>query len=227
MAVLQRRPRGNWKLYAVRIAEGPQRGFAPPRKSIPPKEWAAKTAEKGADPEPKPQIKPPDEESAAVDLRTAPLPYAELRGKLDKLLAVHEFAAAKKIIDSARRDPKHDKDRLVMEWDLEDVERLTNFWQRLETAIAALMPGDVLRTGGQQIEFAKHETGKLTGKVRGSDKTISRSLDELTPQEIVALVDKQVEKNDAAAQLEIGTFLNLFPQGQPAACFVSARPRGE
>jgi hypothetical protein len=184
---------------------------------VPPKELAANTAEKGTDPDPEstPEMKPPDEESAAVDPRTAPLPYADFRAKLDRLLATHEFAAAEKLIDSARQDPQHDKDQPVLEWDLEDVERLTKFWQRFESAVAALKPGDVLRAGGQQIEVAKYETGTLTGNVRGSDKSISRSLDELTPQEIVALVDKHVEKNDATAQLEIGTFLALFPKVSP------------
>jgi len=72
------------------------------------------------------------------------------------------------------RAPLYVKDKSVLEWDREDVERLTKFWRRLEGAIAALKPGDMLRAGGQQIEFAKHESGTLSGKVRGSDKTISR-----------------------------------------------------
>jgi hypothetical protein len=211
-------PEETGKLYAVRFAEGPRRGFAPRGKSIPQKEIAQTTPGKGeADhPQPEPEkTNKPEEEPVVVDPRTAPLPYDDFRGRLEMLLAVYDFEAAAKLIDEALRDPRFEKDKAVLEWDREEIQRLVKFQERLDAAIAALKPGDVVRAGAIQIEFAKYEERTFSGKVRGSEKTASRTIVELTPADLVALVDKRADRNDAPAQLEIGTFLAQFSKVSP------------
>src|SRR5262249_39945839 len=99
-----------------------------------------------------------------------------------------------------------------LEWDLEDVQRLSKFWKRFEAAVADLKPGEVFRAGSVQLEFGKYEDGVFSGKVRGSAKTISRTVAELTPIDLVTLADKKAARSDEAAQLEIGTFLALSPK---------------
>jgi hypothetical protein len=74
-----------------------------------------------------------------------------------------------------------------------------------------------VKAGFVQIEFGKYEEGLLTGKVRGSDTTVSRPLSELTPTDLVALVDKRINRSDKAAQLEIATFLDRSPKVSPQA----------
>jgi hypothetical protein len=211
-------PEETGKLYAVRIAEGPRRGFAPRGKSIPQKEIAQNTPGKGdaddleSDPE---KMKEPEEEPVIVDPRTAPLPYDEFRARLEKLVVLYDFDAAGKLIDEAQRDPRFENDTPVLEWDREEIERLARFQERLDSAIAALKPGDVVRAGAIQIEFAKYQEHTFSGKVRGSEKTVSRTIGELTPADLVALVDRRVERNDAESQLEIGTFLAQFSKVSP------------
>ena len=212
-------PEETGQLYAVRISEGPQRGFAPRGKAIPPKEIVqatnGKTAvEEKADAAPA-KTKEHEPEPAPVDPRTMPLPYADFRGRLDTLMAAYDLAAAEKLIAAARQDPRFESDKSVMEWDREDVARLAKFWKRLEAAIAALKPGDVVRAGALQLEFGKYEDGTFSGKVRGLDKSVSRAIRELTPLDLVALVDRHAGRSDEDAQLEIGTFLALSPRVSP------------
>ncbi|MGE5194904.1 MAG: family 16 glycoside hydrolase [Deltaproteobacteria bacterium] len=209
-------PEESGKLYAVRIAEGPQRGFAPRGKPIPPKEPAQNSEKKdapGEEREPTPEkMKEQQQEPPPVDPRTKPLPYAELRGQLDKLLAAYDFAAVEKLIDTALQDPRYNNDRALLDWDGEDIGRISKFWQRLEAAIAALKPGEVVRAGSLQLEFGKYEDGTFSGKARGSDKSVSRTIHELTPVDLVTLVDRHVGRSDEAAQLEIGAFLAESPK---------------
>jgi hypothetical protein len=201
-------------LYAVRIADGPRRGFAPRGKAIPQKEMAQAPPAKGGEDTPDPEPEK-TKEPVVVDPRTAPLPYDEFRARLEKLLAAYDCETASQMIDAARSDPRFAKDKTVLEWDREEMERLMKFQERLEGAIAALKPGDVIRAGSIQIEFAKYEDRTFFGKVRGSDKAVSRTFIDLTPADFVALVDKRADRNDAAAQLEIGTFLAQFPKVSP------------
>jgi hypothetical protein len=209
-------PEETGMLYAVRIAEGPQRGFAPRGKPIAPKEMAQAAEGKAAVDE-KPDAVPgktndPEPEPAPVDPRTKPLPYAEFRGQLDAHLAAYDIASAEKLTAAARQDPRFEDDRTVLEWDREDVGRFAKFWKRLEAAISALKQGDVVRAGALQLEFGKYADGTLSGKVRGSDKSVSRAIRELTPLDLVTLVDRHAGRSDADAQLEIGTFLALSPK---------------
>src|SRR5262249_9680120 len=130
-------PEETGKLYAVRVAEGPRRGFAPRGKAIPQKEIAQNTPGKGEaeTPQPEPEkTDKPEQEPAVVDPRTAPLPYDELRARLEKLLATYDFDAAAKLIDETLRDPQFDKDRAVLEWDREEILRLVKFQERLDAA---------------------------------------------------------------------------------------------
>ncbi len=209
-------PEESGKMYAVRINEGPARGYRPSGKAIPQKELAQNSGANGTDegdsesmPDPK---KDSGDEPAVVDPRNLPLPYAAFHSRLDKLLVAYDFTAAEKLIGEARRDPQLENDKAQLAWDEEEVQRLTKFWKRFEAAVAALKPGEVVRAGSVQLEFGKYEDGVFTGKVRGSEKTASRTISELTPIDLVTLVDKKAARNDEAAQLEIATFLALSPK---------------
>lgn len=213
-------PEETGDLYAVRIADGPQRGFVARGKAIAQKELAQNSPAGGTpeeDPEKMPEKeKKPDEESVVVDPRLLPLPYAAFRARLEKLLTAYEFAAAEKLIGEARQDPQFANDKTPLEWDFEEIQRIAKFWKRVEEAITELKPGEVIRAGSVQLEFAKYEDGVFTGKVRGSDKTLSRTIGELAPVDLVTLVDKQTDKSDETAQLEIGTFLAMAPKASAA-----------
>lgn len=207
-------PEETGKLYAVRIASGPQRGFAPRGKAVPQKELAANASEKSPENEPEPMAEKTErpEEPPPVDPRTVPLPYEQFRTRFDRLLAVKGFAEAEQLAAAALQDPQYEKDKEPLEWDREDAARLAKFWERVEAAVTALQPGDVFRAGGTQLEFRSYENGTIAAKIRGSDKSVSRTLDDFAPQEIVALVDKHVEKSDTSAQFEVVAFLTLFPK---------------
>ncbi len=216
-------PQGSGKLYAVRIAMGPRWGYAPRGRNLKPREMAKaspsresskdKVPEKPAEPEPA-----GDEEKPPVqDPRTAPLPYAVFSSRLEGLIAAHDLAAAKDAIDKAQKDERLASDKKLLEWDREDVERLLRFQQRVEETLAQLKPGEVVKAGGVQIEFAKYEEGQISGKVKGSDKTVSRPVAELAPSDLVALVDKRADRADKVAQLEIATYLDYAPNVSPQA----------
>lgn len=212
-------PEETGDLYAVRIADGPQRGFVARGKAIAQKELAQNSPAAGT-PEEEPEKTPdkkkkPDEAPVVVDPRQLPLSYVAFRARLEKLLTAYEFAAAEKLIGEARQDPQFANDKTPLEWDFEEVQRIAKFWKRVEEAIAELKPGEVIRAGSVQLEFAKYEDGVFTGKVKGSDKTLSRTIGELAPVDLVTLVDKHTEKSDETAQLEIGTFLAMSPKASP------------
>lgn len=160
--------------------------------------------------------KAPKEEAPGIDPRTAPLPYAEFRARLDGLIAARDYPAAQAAILAAQEDQRLAPDKTQLEWDRDDVARLVRFQQRVDDALANLKPAEIVKAGSLQIEFGKYEEGQITGKVRGSDKIVSRALADLTPVELTALVDKRVNRSDVAAQLEIATFLdrslNVSPQ---------------
>ncbi len=209
-------PEETGDLFAVRIAEGPQRGFVARGKAIAQKVLAQNSAVGGTAEEDSAKMpakeKPPEDEPAFVDPRKLPLPYVAFRDRLEKLVTAYDLAAAEKLIGKVRQDPKFENDKTQLEWDFEEVQRLAKFWKRLEAAIADLKPGDVVRAGSIQLEFGKYEEGVFSGKVRGSDKTLTRTLGELAPVDLVTLVDKRTDRGDETAQLEIGTFLAMSPK---------------
>jgi len=214
-------PQTTGKLYAVRIAPSPRWGYAPRGRNLkrqelarnsPARESPKEEAAKPTEPMPAEEEKQPD-----VDPRTAPLPYAEFSNRLDGLIAAHDLPAAQEAIVAAQKDERFASAKALLEWDREDVERLVRFQDRVDAAIAQLKPGDVVKAGSVQIEFAKYEEGQISGKVKGSDKTISRSLAELAPADVVALVEKRADRADKAAQLEIATYLDRAPKVSPQA----------
>ena len=215
-------PQGSGKLYAVRIAAGPRWGYAPRGRALPRQELAQKSAsrESPKKEDAKPAEPMPEEETKkqpAVDPRTAPLAYAEFRSRLEGLIAAHDYPKALEAILAAQQDERFKSDKMLLDWDREEVERLAKFQERVEEALAQLKPGEIVKAGSVQIEFEKYEEGQIAGKVRGSDKTVSRPLSELAPTDLVALVDKRVNRADKAAQLEIATFLDRSPKVSPQA----------
>lgn len=228
-------PQKTGKLFAARIAPGPRWGYAPRGKPIELREVAQNSKGlKLPTPEPE-QIKEetspaPAAETRPPDPRTLPLPYAEFRTRLDKVLAILDYAKAEQMIAEAVRDPKLAADKAVLNWDREEVQRLARFLSRVEESLAQLKPGEPVKAAGFQLEFTSYADGRLTGKVRGSDKSVTRSLFELAPGDLVALVDKRVDRNDEAAQLEIATFLSQFPKVSPQLVqvrFERAGPSGK
>lgn len=228
-------PQETGKLFAVRIAPGPRWGFAPRGKKIEQREVAQDS--KGLKlPTPEPEkvdedtSPSPAVEARTPDPRTLPLPYAEFRTKLEKVLAIFDYAVAEKMIAEALRDPKLSGDKGVLAWDRDDVQRLARFLSRVEESVAQLKPGEPVKAAGLQLEFVSYADGRLTGKVRGSDKSVTRSLFEFPPGDLVALVDKRVDRNDEAAQFEIATFLAQFPKVSPQLVqvrFERAGPAGK
>jgi hypothetical protein len=212
-------PEKSGKLFAARIAPGPGWGYAPRGKLL--ARDAVADNSKGLN---LPSVEPakPDESEPATsaekrppDPRTLPLPYTLFRAKLEKVLAILDYEGAAKLIAEAQRDASLAADKTVLAWDLEEAQRLVRFLARVEESLAQFKPGDAYKASGLQLEFASYADGKLTGKVRGSDKSVSRSLFELAPAEVVALVDKRADRSDEAAQLEIATFLSQFTKVSP------------
>ncbi len=216
-------PQGSGKLYAVRIASGPRWGYAPRGRNLKRQELA-QNAPSRESPKDKALAKPseptPSDETGKqpeTDPRTAPLPYAEFSSRLAGLIAARDLPAAQAAIAAAEKDERLASDKTLLGWDREDIERLVRFQERVDAALAQLKPGEVVKAGSVQIEFAKYAEGQLSGKVKGSDKTVSRSLAELAPADLVALVDKRADRADKAAQLEIATFLERSPKVSPQA----------
>ena len=219
-------PRDSGKLFAVRLTDGPARGFVPRGKSIPQRELAQLADESEmsgdesdtTDPE---TMQKKGAEPVVVDPRSAPLPYVEFRDRLDALLAERRFADAEAMVNEARNDSAFEKDKTMLEWDLEEVQLVAQFWKRIETAINQLKPGDIVRAGSVQVVFESYEDGAFLGKVRGSDKELSRPLKGLAPADLVALIDQHAARSDEQAQFEIGTFLAISPKVSPQ--FVTSR----
>ncbi|HEY2253791.1 MAG TPA: family 16 glycoside hydrolase [Planctomycetaceae bacterium] len=216
-------PQETGKLFVVRIASSPRWGYAPRGRNLKRQELA-RNSSIGESPKEKEEAKPtepmPSEETerpAELDPRTAPLAYAEFTNRLEGLIAARDLPAAQEAIAAAQKDERLALAKTLLEWDREDVERLVRFQERVNSALSQLKPGDVVKAGSVQLEFAKYEEGEISGKVKGSDKTVSRSLAEFAPTDLVALVDKRAERSDKAAQLEIATFLDRSPKVSPQA----------
>lgn len=205
-------PRAAGKLYAVRVAEGPRWGYVPIGKPLALRETAhnSPTFPGLGDDARKPAEPVPQEEKPALppDPRTIPLPYADFRNKFDKLAAAGDYPAARALVVAAQGDAQFAAAKELLAWDLEDVNRLIRFRQRVDETIAQLKPGDLVKVGPVQVEFESYADGVVSGKIKGSGKSVSKDLAEFAPLDLVGLVDKRIERGDEAAQLEIATFLS-------------------
>lgn len=216
-------PHQSGNLWAVRISNGPAWGYAPRGKLIPQIELAR------SDDEPEEPNKPTDapaanvvpEKSAAPNNPLRALPYLQLQQQLQAALLSGDIEAARKIVAAARNDAQFENDREVLAWDAEDIEHVGAFWNRLRETLAKAKPGDAWRLGSTQVEISSFSNDSIEGKVKTSGKPFSRAIQDLTPTDLVRIADRTAERNDPAAQLQIGVFLAFDPKSTPP--LVSAR----
>ena len=198
-------------LYAVRFATTPGWGYVARGKTLAQeaREPVAQAPAKSPGPPAEEMPAEPVAAAPATDPRLLPLPYAAWRAELDPLLAQWNFTKAAERIAAAAAATSLEDDRELIGWDKAEVELMQGFWSDLEQAVGRLKPGDVVRIGALQVEFAAFAEGQLSGKAK--DKPVSRSLVEMSPGDLVAIVDRFAPKDDAAAQLRIAAFLVSAP----------------
>jgi hypothetical protein len=217
-------PRENGRLFAARISNGPGWGFVSRGKPLPSSTSIARrdAAPAGDAPDappvdalPAPNQPRPDQASkpaapASADPRTLSLPYVALRKQLDDVLSRREFDAAEKLVLAAQADPAHAADRDVLAWDLDEVRLDLGFWKDLDRAVRQLKPGDTIRLAGTSGEFTKAEDGKIEIKTRA--RPLEKALAELPAGDLIALVDRVVDRMDEAGQLRVAAFLKSDPK---------------
>ena len=185
-------------LYAVRISKGPGWGFVARGKSIPQKEPevadtdSPDNATDGEMPADVPK-KPAAKAEPPVDPRTRPLPYAELRAKVDALLAVSNVEEAIKLVTAAQADPKFKEDAEPLKWDAEDIRLVQGFWKEVTDVLGKMKDGDPIRIGPLQMAFKSFADGKINTDVNG--QAFSKELREMNPSDVVALADRAIDKS--------------------------------
>ena len=209
-------PREAGKLYLVRIADGPQRGFAPVGKALPiPEDSAApspfsdiagekkKADEAGADE----QLRP-----AADDPRSAPLAFVEYLNRIAELRSEWDYDAALNLTKQAAEDSMLAESKNYIAWDVEELQILVAFRNRLNAALGNLKPKEVVKAGAILIEFEKFEEGVVSGQIKGSAKPVSKRLADFNPVDLVTIVEKSVGRDDADLPLQAALFLAQFPK---------------
>lgn len=215
-------PQGGGNLYTVRISAGPGWGFVAQGKSIAQKEIAVASSES---PDAKPDAAPettekpakPEQPAAApepaVDPRTRPLPYAELRAKLDGLLAKADMSGAAALIASAQADRQFAQDAEQIKWDAEELGLVQKFWTDVEQVLGKMKPGDPIRIGPLQMQFKSFAAGKISADASG--KLITKELREMTSSDLVAIADRGIDKASEPAQLQVAAFLSCDAKVRP------------
>lgn len=195
-------------LYIVRLFKGRNWGRVPRGRKIEPRPVVALTNSGGRQDGGDQPFIPPKKE---VDPRTLPLPYAVHLESLKKHVAARDYTAAAKQVDAAIQDPHLAADRQQLAWDREDVARLKSFWEKAQTAVNTMKAGDEIRVGRAKLDLVDFKDGVVRAKSKNS--MIEKPLKEFSASDVVALVDDRTDRKDAAAQLEVGTFLFYDPAG--------------
>ena len=110
-----------------------------------------------------------------IDPRTLPLPYPAFRKQLLALLGDRKYDAAKKHVQAGLASGKLAKDRNLIAWDKQDVERTAAFWDDLKRAVAKMKPGDTFSIGPVRVEFISFSAGTF---VAFRVQRVRRSVDE-------------------------------------------------
>jgi hypothetical protein len=201
-------------LYMVRLSAGRGWGHLPRGTGIPPRQVLAAKPEEDDAPSPARTTKPssvPQPVEKPVDPRSLPLPYTTLHAKFTAMLAERNYAEARRIIEAAKSSPQLAGQRELLDWDVDDLRRIEGFWDNVQQALAALKPGDEVRYAGGRVEFVRTSDGVLV--VRSRTSTIEKPLIEMNSGDLAALVDTAVDRDAAAAQTRIGTFLYYDGRG--------------
>ncbi len=196
-------------LYVVRLQVGPGWGVVPKGRSIPDKDFspeivAAREPEEGM--RPFEGVGKPGE-----DPREKPLPYTEHRREFTELMAAREYAKAVEATRGRIGEPGFEGATEMLEWDLDDVERVRRFWRNAEQGARSMTPGDEFSNGSVDLEFVEFNGGLVVGKL--GDKLYPLQLDAMRYGDVVALADLAIEKDDTSAQIDVATFLEYEPSG--------------
>lgn len=199
-------PNKQGNLFMVRLSQGAGWGFAAFGKNIPPRKVvAANPPETQPDPVTQPETGP------QVDPQTLPLPYTTYWQQFTKLMQTRDYAAAKQLIEKSQADRKFAQDEELLQWDLEDVNRATGFWNDVRSTLQQLKAGDTIRFGSAKVALVKFEKGEITAKAR--TKEIVKAIAEMRPADLLGIADLAIDKEDAAGQARMGVFLHYEPEG--------------
>ncbi|MBS0265290.1 MAG: PEGA domain-containing protein, partial [Planctomycetes bacterium] len=205
-------PQGSQKLFAVRVSAGPRWGYAPRGRPLEtPATTDSQTPVPGLELPTAEEPAAPEDVVAApqIDPRSVPLAYAKFHETLTERLAAGDCEGAKQLLATSQTEPGLTAAKTQLEWDQEEVARLAAFYGRLAEIFQKMSPGALIKSGATQVEFESFAEGIVIGKLRGGNKPFRKSLAEFAPIDLVNIFDKQVDRQDAAAQLEVATFLLL------------------
>lgn len=205
-------PAGKETLFAWRLQDVPTHGAAVRGRSIPRKQPREPAAEAAASHSETPADKPRADSPAD---RPALLPYAAFRKSLEERLARYDIPAAEELLNRSRELPELLASQELLAWDAADLARVRSFWDRFQTTLASLQPGDSLRIKGKAVEFVRYADGVVAAK-NAAGAEARYELADLTPVEVVMLVDRKLDRQDKDAQVEAGIFLALTGKAPPA-----------
>lgn len=203
------------KLFMVRLADGPKRGYVASGKSIPQRvlKVAKKTPAKKKMPTAVAKRKTPPEKK--VDPRTLPLPYPQFQQEFGKLLKARDYAAARKKLQSALAEARFAKDKNLLEWDREELNHIEAFWKDVDAAVRDMKPDMEFNIGSARVRFAGYKDGVLSA--RSQTKTVEKPLKEMRATDLIVFVENKFGRKDARRQLRIGAFLHHDAQGSASA----------
>jgi len=167
-----------------------------------------------------PKPKPPK-----VDPRTLPLPYPVFRKKLLRLLRERKYDEAKALVEKALRDPKLKKDRNLLAWDRQEVERTAAFWKDLKTAVAKLNTGEEFSIGSARVKFVKFTDGTFIAESTMS--TVKKPANEMRPVDLISIIEKKLGRDDPAVQLHVAHFWYFDAKGSRTAAISRFKRAGE
>ena len=190
-------PRSKGDLFVMRLSDGPGWGRSFVGKPVANKMVAA------VEPEEKTMTDPTPKDT--VDPRTLPLAYTTHWAALLKLLEANKGDAAVTLVKQALQQKGMRDDRELLAWDLHLAEALAEFDRDVQQGLQSLKAGATVRIAGTRFEFERLDGETLHVKLK--DKQLTRTLENFTPGERVALADTGPEKADAAKSLRFATFL--------------------
>lgn len=185
-------------LFVIRLSDGPLWGRNYVARPVENTMTVAATTPAETTPEPMP--------APVDDSLSKPLPYTAHWSALRELLDKGDGDAAVKLVTEAMEDPALQADKSLLAWDLEDASALAAFQADVRRGLAGLKAGAPIRIGGTKFEFVSADRDMI--QVRLKEKDLSRTLDQLTPGEKIAVAEEAAEPLEP---IHVATY--LFYQG--------------
>ncbi len=141
-----------------------------------------------------------------INPRLQPLAYQKYRNQFQKLMSERRYEEAEKLARNSQADEAFQKSGQLLQWDLQDAQRVRQFWGLVRKGATSLKPGEKFRVGTVDVFFQDFADDALLGET-DRKTAVSKSIHNMTRVDVTALADRVVAEDDTEGHMSVATFL--------------------